>query len=115
MNWAAHSKKEPFELGWTTTSEELTIIECPKCLGAHWEPKTKVEVPWITILGTGYAQGNFSARCPKCQQTFDREVRGLVTEFERQINVSNNKAICVRRFCDEARQVSSNPDDSVLA
>jgi hypothetical protein len=59
----------PFAAAFVTTAEDTATVLCPLCPGY-----IQTTVPWITDMGTGFAQKDFTATCTSCRRTFNREV-----------------------------------------
>lgn len=102
----------PFEAAFVTTAEDIATVLCPLC--PEYIPTT---VPWITDMGTGFAQKDFTAVCTSCKRTFNREVS--VTAFEIALCLPNDatssQTMRVRRFCEDAYRVVAFPNTNFLA
>lgn len=58
----------PYEAPMVTVPDvDMVSISCPEC-------KSSFETPWVKTDGSGYAQRQFSAICPACNNAFNREV-----------------------------------------
>ncbi|KZV98764.1 hypothetical protein EXIGLDRAFT_746476, partial [Exidia glandulosa HHB12029] len=86
---------EPFDPPITTNSEDRAALRCPCC-----DNKAEYAWPWVDDKGTGYAQRDFRAKCPYCEEKFTHEAYG------------------VRKFCDEVitwRDVQSDTGSSKIS
>ena len=80
----------PFTAAFVTTAEDTATVLCPACPGY-----TQTTVPWITEVGTGFAQKDFTAACVSCKRVFNREVGSQIPSKQFTLYFAND-AMCPR-------------------
>lgn len=81
---ASPNARQKFELetqrAWNSLDDRPAIdLECPKCMKVmSWPWTTCDREPWVlqntALLGSGFADRSFEARCPHCDFEFDHDI-----------------------------------------